>query len=415
MNEKTIVIIGSGFAGVFAAKTLARTLRNQKQVTIKLINDDPYFTFKTRLHEVIGGRIKPEDAQYDLTELFRGTPNVQVIVEQIQSIDDQNKLILTSRQDHSYDYAIVAMGGEPNDFGIQGVKEHGFTMWSWEEAVTIRNHILEVVKNAVVEKNPVLRQSMLHFVVCGGGLTGIEIMGELLEWKPILEETYHLKKDEISLTLIEASPRLLSAIPKKDADRVKAYFEKRKINVLMESAVSEVTSDEVKIKNQSALQTRTLIWTSGVKATSDVNDVQGESGNAGRLKVNNMMEAISLKDIYIIGDLVHLEDEEGNPIPQNVQTAEYTAKTAAHNIAAKILKNKKEKKFVNKQRGTIVSVGSKYGVGYLLNKFHVKGFIAVIMKHVVNVFFWIKIRAFSFLKSYIMQEFTAFRRKRFTS
>lgn len=415
MNRKKIVVIGSGFAGIFATKMLSKELNGQDNVVIKLINDDPYFTFKTRLHEVIGGRIQPKDAQYNLEELFSNSPNVEIIVDQVKAIDDKNKKISASSSNYSYDYAVLAMGGEPNDFGIQGVKEHGFTMWSWEEAVNIRNHITKMVQTSVLEKNPIERQSMLHFVVCGGGLTGVEIMGELIEWKPILEEAYHLEKNEISLTLIEASSSLVPSVTKKESARVKAYFEKKKVNILTESSVSKVTPEEVIIENQSSIQSKTLIWTSGVKATSDVESVKGEFGKAGRLKVHKTMEAKKLKNIYVVGDLAHFEDENDTPIPQNVQTAEYTAKTAAQNIAAKILKNKKGKEFVNKQRGTIISVGATYGVGYLVDKFHIKGLTAVIMKHVVNVIFWIKIRSFSFLKDYIKQEFNVLRHNRFTS
>ncbi len=99
---------------------------------------------------------------------------------------------MTKSQKISYEYLVLAMGGEPNDFGIEGVSEYGFTMWSWKEAVRIRKHILAMVEQAAKETDLKKRQAMLHFVICGGGLTGSEIMGELVEWKPQLEKSFGL-------------------------------------------------------------------------------------------------------------------------------------------------------------------------------------------------------------------------------
>lgn len=411
MSKKTIAILGAGFSGVFATHTLAKKLKDRDDITIKLINKDPYFTYKTRLHEVIGGRIEPTDALHDLEKLSHPYKNVEIIIEEVESVDDQKQIIYTSSDTHAYDYVILAMGGEPNDFGIRGVKEYGFTMWSWEEAVMIRKQILSMVQQAALELEAEKRRSMLHFVVCGGGLTGIEIMGELIEWKPVLEKNFGLQKDEISLTLVEATSKILPALPEKEAERVKAYFNEHSVNILTEASVSEVTPVMVKIKDQNPLSSYTLIWTAGVKANSDIKNLSGEFKKSGRLAVHPTLEAKELQNIFVVGDLGYLEDKDGNPLPQNVQTAA----TASENILSRLNGSGVEKSHENKQQGSIVSVGTSYGVGYLMDKVHIKGNVAVFMKHIVNFRAWINMGSFKNAVKYSQQEMKALKNDRYIS
>lgn len=415
MEEKTIIILGAGFSGVFTAMHLSRKLSGDTQVNIKLVNKDPYFTYKTRLHEVIGGRIRPEEAVHDLKTLFKSYKNVEIIVDEMKRIDEREQFVMTKSQKIPYEYLVLSMGGEPNDFGIEGVSEYGFTMWSWKEAVRIRKHILTMVEQAAKETDPKKRQAMLHFVICGGGLTGIEIMGELVEWKPQLEKNFGLEENEISLSLVEASPTILPVLPEKESKRVKAYFAENQVNLMTEASVSKVTFDSVEIKGQEALQTYSLIWTAGVKATSDVANLEAEFGKAGRLKTFGTMSAQNMEKIYVVGDLVHYEDASGAALPQNAQTAEQTAKTAAENIAAELRPEFKSTLHENKQKGTIVSVGAKYGVGYLMNLVHIKGPIAVTMKHLVNLMTWGQMKSVSNLSKYLKQEIAASKQDRYLS
>ncbi|WP_208559294.1 NAD(P)/FAD-dependent oxidoreductase [Marinilactibacillus kalidii] len=415
MDKQTIVVLGAGFSGVFTVMQLAEKLPADSGVKIQLVNKDPYFTYKTRLHEVVGGRIRPEEALHDLKLLFKGYSNVEIIVDEVSKIDETNQVVMTKKQEFAYDYLVLAMGGEPNDFGIEGVNDFGFTMWSWREAVKIRKHILMTVEKASNISDPIERAQMLHFVVCGGGLTGIEIMGELLEWKPQLEETFSLEKNEISLSLVEATATILPALSEKESQRVKQYFEEKQVNLLTNASVTKVTIDTVEIKDQAPLQTNTLIWTAGVQANSTIGQIEGVFGKAGRLKTVGTMSAEGLKHIYVVGDLVHYEDENGTPIPQNAQTAEQTAETAAANILASLYRDRASKQHENKQKGTIVSVGASYGVGFLMKKIHLKGPVAVIMKHVVNLATWAQLKSASNFTKYAQQEIRAAKQKRYTS
>ncbi|WP_225744700.1 FAD-dependent oxidoreductase [Marinilactibacillus sp. Marseille-P9653] len=403
MPQINIVVVGGGFAGVSAAKLLSKKLKKNNQVGITLIDRHPYHTYMTELHEVAGGRVEPDAIQYDLQRLFSRRKNVQLITDTVIELNHDDKTVVTENGQYKYDYLILGMGGEANDFGTPGVKENGFTLWSWEDAVRIRHHIEDTVALAARERDLEKRAAMLRFVVCGSGLTGIEMIGELVDWKPVLAEKYHIDASEIELIVVEALPEILSTIPKVSSSKVEKYLRKKKVRILTEAPVVNVTAHSVELKTDEVLATHTLIWAAGVKANSDIEDFGTEKARAGRLIANEYMEAKDLEDVYVIGDLVYYE-ENGKPTPQIVQAAEQTGHTAAKNIVAKIDGGEKHPHESNYQ-GTLVSVGSTYGVAYLFDKIHLSGFLAILMKHIVNLKYFFDIRSGYYMTQYIFHEF----------
>lgn len=410
MPRINIVVVGGGFAGVSAAKLLSKKLKKNNQVAITLIDRHPYHTYMTELHEVAGGRVEPDAIQYDLQRLFSRRKNVQLITDNVIELNHEDKTVITGNGQFKYDYLVLGMGGEANDFGTPGVKENGFTLWSWEDAVRIRRHIEDTVALAARERDLEKRAAMLRFVVCGSGLTGIEMIGELVDWKPVLAEKYHIDASEIELIVVEALPEILSTIPKVSSSKVEKYLRKKKVRILTEAPVVNVTAHSVELKTNEVLATHTLIWAAGVKANSDIEDFGTEKARAGRLVANEYMEAKDLEDVYVIGDLVYYE-ENGKPTPQIVQAAEQTGHTAATNIVAKIEGGEKHPHESNYQ-GTLVSVGSTYGVAYLFDKIHLSGFLAILMKHIVNLKYFFDIRSGYYMTQYIFHEFFHIKNKR---
>lgn len=410
MPRINIVVVGGGFAGVSAAKLLSKKLKKNDQVAITLIDRHPYHTYMTELHEVAGGRVEPDAIQYDLQRLFSRRKNVQLITDNVIELNHEDKTVITGNGQFKYDYLVLGMGGEANDFGTPGVKENGFTLWSWEDAVRIRRHIEDTVALAARERDLEKRAAMLRFVVCGSGLTGIEMIGELVDWKPVLAEKYHIDASEIELIVVEALPEILSTIPKVSSSKVEKYLRKKKVRILTEAPVVNVTAHSVELKTNEVLATHTLIWAAGVKANSDIEDFGTEKARAGRLVANEYMEAKDLEDVYVIGDLVYYE-ENGKPTPQIVQAAEQTGHTAATNIVAKIEGGEKHPHESNYQ-GTLVSVGSTYGVAYLFDKIHLSGFLAILMKHIVNLKYFFDIRSGYYMTQYIFHEFFHIKNKR---
>lgn len=353
MAEKNIVIIGAGYAGVHAAKRLAKKYKKDPSVSITLIDRDSYHTMMTSLHEVAAHRVEPDAVQFDLRRLFNRT-KVKLVTDVVEHVDHKNKVITTKQSTFNYDYLILGMGAEPNDFGTPGVSEHGFTLWSVEDAVKLRQHIEKSVARASREHDLEVRRALLTFTVCGSGFTGVEMIGELMEWRKRLAKDNKLDESEITLNLVEAAPTILNMLDRKSAEKAERYMKKKGINILVNSPIVEVKAEEIVLKSGEIIPTHTLIWTAGIKANSDAENYNMESARAGRLKVNEYMEAEGLDDVYVVGDLAYYEEEEGTPTPQIVEAAELTAETAAHAVISEISGGEK-KAYKGKYHGFMVS------------------------------------------------------------
>lgn len=406
MAKQNIVVVGAGYAGVSATKFLAKKLKKNSDVEITLIDRHSYHTMMTELHEVAGGRVEPEAIQYDLQRLFSRKKNVNLVTDTVTGIDKENKIVKTNLGSYPFDQLIIGMGGEPNDFGTPGVKENGFTLWSFDDALKIREHIEETVAKAAIEPDPEIRKSMLTFVVCGSGFTGIEMIGELIDWKDRLAKNAKLDPNEFTLMVVEAMPTILNMLTRNDAAKAERYLEKKNVKLLKNAPIIEVAADHIKLKDGSQVPTHTLIWTAGVKATSDAADFGLESARGNRLIANEYMQAKGYedKDIYIIGDLVYYEEFPETPTPQIVQAAEQTGHTAAANVVASI-NGGENHKFKGNYQGFMVSIGSKWGVANLFDKIHLSGFLAIIMKHIVNLKYFFDIRSGYYMFQYLMHEF----------
>ncbi|MBM7543195.1 FAD-dependent oxidoreductase [Amphibacillus cookii] len=402
MPNKNIVIIGAGYAGVHAAKKLAKKFKKDDTVSITLIDRHSYHTMMTELHEVAAHRVEPDAIQFDLRRLFNRT-KVKLVTDNVTHVDHDTKKVTTEHGAYDYDYLILGMGGEPNDFGTPGVAEHGFTLWSWEDAVKLREHIENTVAKAATVRDEATRRAMLTFAICGSGFTGIELVGEMIEWKERLAKNNKINADEISLYVIEAAPTILNMLERRDADKAEAYLLKHGVKVIKESPIVEVKENEIVLKSGETIPTYTLAWTGGVKANSDTEEYGMEQARAGRLKVNEYMESDQYDDVYVVGDLAYFEEEPGKPTPQIVEAAEQTGTTAAKNIIADI-KGEEKVAYKGKYHGVMVSIGARYGVADLMG-LHLSGWFANFVKHMVNLYYFFGIGSGYYMFKYIEHEF----------
>ena len=404
MAKEKVIVIGAGYSGVAATKLLSKKLKGT-DTQITLIDRHSYHTMMTELHEVAGGRVEPTAIQYDLQRLFCHNKNVEIVTDTVTGIDKENKVVQTKMGEYPFDHLIIGMGGEPNDFGTPGVKENGFTLWSFEDALKIRKHIEDIVEKAAIEPDAEKRKAMLTFVVCGSGFTGIEMVGELMDWRDRLAKDFKLSKDDFTLKVVEAMPTILNMLDRGGAAKAERYMKKHGVEILTGSPIVEVAKDHIVLKDGSTIPTHTLIWTAGVKATSDAADFGIEKARANRLVANQYMQAKGYEDknIYIIGDLVYYEETPGKPTPQIVQAAEQTAHCAAENVIASI-KGGEKHPFKSNYQGFMVSIGSRYGVANLFGKIKLSGFFAMFMKHVVNLKYFFDIRSGYYMFQYLMHE-----------
>lgn len=403
---KKIAILGGGYAGVHAAKLLSKAASRRKDISVLLVDKKPYHTLMTELHEVAGNRVEEESVQIDLREVF-GASGVEIVTEEIKGIDFTGQKLQGTANSYGYDYLIIDTGAEPAFFGIPGVKENGFTLWSFEDAIRIREHIKDMFDKARAERDPGKRKAMLTFIVAGAGFTGIETMGELLEWKSQLCRDYEIDRKEVSLIIVEAMCSILPILNEGLVKKSERYLERHGVEVMTTAAITEVTNESVILKNSREIPTRTLIWTCGVQGSDFAARTELTHGSRGRIQVDEYMQSAEYQNVFAVGDNAYYEepDAQGNkkPIPQIVEAALQTAETAVHNILASI--DKKDKKpFKSNYHGFMVSIGGRYAVANVGGR-SMSGFPAMALKHLVNMHYQYGVGGFARIWAYVMHEF----------
>ena len=408
-DKKKILILGAGYGGVHVAKRLAKKYKKNDNVEITLIDKNPFHTLMTELHEVAGGRVHPESVQVELGKIFART-KVNVVTDFIENVDTDKKVVKTTHGDYSYDYLVIGTGSEPAFFGVPGVKENGFTLWSFEDAMKIRHHVQKMFKLASMERNEAKRKEMLTFVVAGSGFTGIEMAGELLEWKSRLARENNVDESEVRLLVVEAMGTILNMLDRKQADKAEKYMLKKGMNILKNSPIVEVTPNKVILKSGEEIETKTLIWTCGIQANQEAAEYGLETERAGRLATNEFMQAKDKEEVFVVGDLNYYEEEAGKGTPQIVEAAVQTGDVIAKNIEA-LIEKKELTKFKSNYHGFMVSIGGRYCVANVVG-IKLAGFFAMMMKHLVNLHYLWGVNNVNACYHYIQHEFFSMEDKR---
>lgn len=400
-TTKKIVILGAGYAGVETAKVLSKKFKKDNSIEITLIDANPYHTLLTELHEIAGNRTEKESVMIDLYSVFKAT-KVNVVRDKINKIDYNSKTLTSEKETYKYDYLVIGCGSEPAFFGVEGVKEYGFTIWSLNDALKIREHVEKNFLLAKEEKDASKRKELLTFVVAGAGFTGIEVVGELFEWRELLCEKHEIDPSEVTIYNIEAMPSILPILRPSLQNKAKRYLSRKKVKVLTNAPIVKATEDSIVLQNGQVIKNRTLIWTCGVQGNSFAVSTGLTQGKRSRLQVNDYMQTVDYENVYAVGDNAYYEID-GKPIPQIVETAIQTGRCAAYNIAADIRKTEKQK-FVLNTHGFMVSIGSRYCVAELMGV-PLSGFIAMAMKHLVNLHYLWGVGGLRLIWNYIRHEF----------
>ena len=404
---KKVVVLGGGYAGVLTAKKLAKKFKKNKDVQITLIDKQSYHTMLTELHEVAAGRVNEESIRMDLKSIFAGR-NVNVVLDEIKNIDFEQKVLTSNDATYEYDYLVMGTGCKPTFFGIPG-SENAHQLWSYTDAVNLREHILNMFRQAALTADKEKRRELLTFVTVGAGFTGVEMAGELGEWKDELCRSFHIDKDEVTLYVVDFAPKVLPMYPDKLVRKAERRLIKLGNELVMNSAVSEIHEDKVVLnKGEKVINTRTVIWAAGIEGSDIVDQAQVEKAGRGRIVTNGHLQAKDYQDVYVVGDnIFYIPEGEERPVPQMVENAEHSAPVVAHNIAVDI-KGGEYKTYKPTFHGSMVCIGSRYGVAQVGMPgmwFNLSGFFAMASKHLINLVYFVQVLGFNKIWSYLIHEF----------
>lgn len=376
IKKQKILIIGAGFAGVFAAKKLDELLSDQAEIT--LVSNSPHFEFHANFYRVVADR-SPMQACFPLSQIFKET-NVNIVTDTIINFNLKNNVAQGLDQStYHFDYAILGLGSQNAFFGIKGVSNYSHSLRNINEALKLSRHIHDTLQ----EKSDTNDKSLTEIVIIGGGPTGVELSGELAVHSKKLAKLHDIPEQNIKVRLIEALDRILAFLDPKESEFIKKHLEHLGVDVELNSKVSEEIKTGLTVNNK-VIKTTTVVWTSGVKASSRYQDWGFTVAKNGRAAVNKSLQSSNNPKIYIAGDGADVQGT-GTAWPAIDQ-----GELAATNIYNSIQKNP-QLEYIAKKYPTIIPVGSNWAFVKLENGTTISGKKAWIFRQWHILQFYLKI------------------------
>lgn len=356
MNTKHVVALGAGFAGLSAVSVLAR----DPHVRVTLIDRNNYHLFQPLLYQVAIAGLEAPQIAWPVRAILRRYRNVRFLMGNVDSIDANDRHVWVDGKAVSYDYLVVSAGSIAHDYGVPGVREYTIPLKTLEHAMRIRDRVLSAVEEAVRTVHEPHRRALLTFVIVGGGPTGVELAGALAELKKhvLMRDYPELVTEEVRILLLEAGNRLVAHLSPESSDYTARTLEQMGVEVMTQSAVSEVTPFGVYLQDGTFISSYVVIWTAGVKGVP----VPGlPSGRGGRIPTTPELHLPDMPDIYVVGDLNYLE-ANGKPLPQVAPLAKQQGTWAGRNILRRI-HGKPQLPFRYRDKGNLITIGRNHAVG----------------------------------------------------
>ena len=378
-SKPRVVIIGAGFGGLWAARTLARA-----PVDVLVIDRNNYHTFLALLYQVAAAELDAEDIAYPVRSVFWKMPNVEFLLAHARAIDAQNQTVETDGGIIPYDYLIIATGSVTSTFGVPGVEENAYFLKTLEEAVALKNHIICCFEAASREPDPDKKRALLTFVIVGGGATGVEYSGALAELisGPLVRDYPGIDFHDVRILLLEAAPQLVGPMPDNLRDYTADQLRKMGVDVRLKTAVAQVTPERALLQNGEAIATNTVVWTAGVRGEALAADSGIAVERDGRVSVRDTLQIGNDERIYVIGDLASIQ-EDTRVLPMVAQVAIQSGVRAAQNILRQ-LAGQSPKPFRYADRGSMIAIGRK-AAGVAIGKKTFKGFFAWVLWLVIHL------------------------------
>lgn len=331
-SRPKVVIVGAGFGGLWAARTLA-----QAPVDIWVVDRNNYHTFFPLLYQVAAAELEPEDIIYPVRNILHNYSNIRFLLGEVTGIDWTHQKVLLGSQSIPYDYLILSVGSKAHFLDVSGAAEYAFSLKTLDDAVQLRNHILCRFEAANYETDSAIRKQMLTFAIVGGGPTGVEFAGALAELVrvPLHKDYPNLDFSEVHILLLEATDRLLTGVPERLQNYTVRQLKRKGVEVELNSPVSQIASQAVTLKDGRVIPTETVVWTAGVGGTSLLQNWDFPTRRNGQLDVLPTLQVADHPNIYIIGDLAHVE-QEGHPLQLIATVATQEGKWAGKNVLRQI-------------------------------------------------------------------------------
>ncbi len=386
-NPPHVVILGGGFAGLYAARGLKRA-----PVRATLIDRRNHHLFQPMLYQVATAALNPGDIAAPIRSVLRRQSNTEVLLAEAAFIDPSARRVqFTDGSSTAYDYLVVATGARHSYFGHNEWEPLAPGLKSLEDAIEIRQRVLLAFERAEREPDPVRRHAHLTFVVVGGGATGVEMAGAVAELRrfALRRDFRHIDPGEATVMLLEGGTRLLPSYPPSLSEKAKLDLRRLGVEVRTETLVTDIRPGFVVAANWT-IPTQTVIWAAGNAASPILKSLGTPLDNVGRAIVEPDCTIPGHPEIFVLGDAAVFNHGDGDPIPwiapAAIQMGEYVARTIQCDLAGE-----PRRAFHYWDKGQLAVIGRGRAVADIW-KLHFGGLLAWLTWTFVHIFYLIGFR-----------------------
>ncbi|MEV5987413.1 NAD(P)/FAD-dependent oxidoreductase [Streptomyces sp. NPDC052051] len=392
-----VLVIGGGYVGLYTALRLQQKLKaeiRKGEAEIVVVSPEPYMTYQPFLPEAAAGAISP---RHVVVSLRRVLADCQIVVGEATSIDHARRTATLSTpateesgrtEQLAYDELVLAPGSVSRTLPIPGLAEHGIGFKTVEEAIGLRNHVLEQMDIASSTRDPAIRDAALTFVFVGGGFAGVEALGELEDMARYAARYYHnVKPEDMKWILVEASDRILPEVGAEMGRYTVTELRRRNIEVRLKTRLESCADRTVVLSDGARFPARTVVWTAGVKPHPVLAATDLPLNGHGRLRCTPQLSVDGVAHAWAAGDAAAVPDvtakEPGRETAPNAQHALRQARVLGDNIVH-ALRDEPLETYAHKYVGSVASLGLHKGVAHVYGR-KLKGYPAWFMHRVYHL------------------------------
>jgi len=394
-----VVIVGAGFGGLQAAKSLARAA-----VDVTVVDRLNPHCFQPLLYQVATAALSPADVAWPIRHILRKQENATVLMAEVRGIDIGKRIVHADSIDIPYDYLVLATGATHSYFGHDEWAAVAPGLKRIEDATRIRRHILIAFEHAELATDAAERRRLLTFAIVGGGATGVEMAGAISEVarQSLAMDFRNIDPTAARIVLIEAGARIMPTLPENLSDYVKRTLDKKGVEVMTSTRVTGCDARGVELEH-GRLDAGTVIWAAGVVASPAARWLDAAHDRAGRVLVNPDLSVPGHSDVFVIGDTAKVTDQEG--IPGTAPPAKQMGAYVGRLIAAKVAGREPPPPFRYRHLGDLATIG-RHAAVVKLGWLELTGFLGWLFWSAVHIYFLIGVRdrfivAFTWLWDYL--------------
>ena len=383
-----VVIVGAGFGGLEAARTLARA-----PVEVVVVDARNHHTFQPLLYQVATAALSPAEIAWPVRHLLKGQANIRVLMSRVLGVDPAGRQVITETGPLAYDQLVIAAGATHSYFGHDAWEAFAPGLKTIEDALAIRRRILSAFERAELAGDGHADPALTTFVIVGGGPTGVEMAGSIAEIArdALKSEFHHIDPAAARIVLLEAGPRILPNFPEHLAADAARRLARYGVEVLTGTKVVGIDDSGVWLED-GRIEAATVVWSAGVRAAAVTAALPGEHDPAGRIRVAPDLSLPGWPDIFVIGDSAAVTSKEGRPVPGIAPAAKQMGAYVGRLIAARLAGGAAPPPFRYRHAGDLATIGRGAAV-VRVGRLDLTGLAGWLFWGFIHIYFLIGLRA----------------------